>query len=405
MAVEQLNLFLIAKSNGSLPKEPHVELGSDLTFIYPWRSYGAQSVIKLKKDLDIHKLNKELKNSVFSGQKGSIAFKVNDIKIHPDGSMNVVITVKYSYLIELSKTYFAILPSELLPLIGSRLRNIEDIKSACNGFDICSRTSFWQQMFMHSFQEVYNGYVTLGKSEYMNENAYLAFSLFRLNVGNLIRGNESDNYLDYFGLLSNYTQDVRNLIKFDEQITMGNVILHVKHPRTYKAVNSDVFLKDNFKAIISILNFDVDVETLDENDDIYKVLVLNQFVNTQKVLDNLDNSEELYMEYYDNTIDYILYTYLLMLDFTGIAPTESNVKSAIIILDNIEALDGIFSEHYSEHLESWVDIFIPYLDKIKNENQVLYGAVIKELRTPGHNHINRRLLAAGLVPNFSDDDL
>jgi hypothetical protein len=186
MAVQQLNLFLRSKSGDDilgdkfLPRNPQVELTSDskinlkLTYSLKDSGFRVAEIYGIKSNLNKHDLNKELRTMTFVGQKGDVAFKVIDIDVNTFFQQNIIFHVKYTYLVPIEKTYFGFIPSELLPLIGSKLKDPEDVKSMCAGFGTCSNALFWQQMFKYSFRRTYNKYIRSGQVNSMNKDTYLA---------------------------------------------------------------------------------------------------------------------------------------------------------------------------------------------------------------------------------------
>ena len=388
MAVQKLNEFLISKSNNKLSPTPHVELYSDsLKLTYPWRIYISEDIIKLKEDLDVNKLNKKLSARVYAGEGGEISFKVISVDVRTSGQRGIDIRVEYKYLKDVSSTYFSIVPPELLPLIGSKLRNINDIKSMCAGFNICGDSNFWKAMFRYNFKEVHDAYIKLGYTEFINMNLYLAFCLMKLNVDVFIRGYSSLNYLDYYSILVSRTHDLNKLVKPKELAMMGSVIMYIKHPNTYKVVKSNELLRNNLSAIADILLFDLD----DFDDIISKVMYVNQPVNTQQIIDIIN--DDLFTEYYDNNLEYIIYTFLIMLDFRGISVNKDNIDHTLEIINNVMILDDTFVEHHADEYNlPEISILTSYMDKIKEENFELYQDVLKASNEERWSYLRKMLV-------------
>ena len=387
MAVEALNEFLISESNNQLYSMPDVKLRSDsMKLTYP---LAFQSFIDLKKDLDIVKLNKGLNVRLFPGKGGEIVFKVTDVDIHKlNHRYIIIINLEYKYVENVSSTYFSIVPPELLPLIGSKLINIDDIKSICAGFNICEDSNFWEAMFRYNFKEVYDAYVKLGQPKFMNMNSYLAFSMFKSKAGVKIRKYKSTDYLDYYGMVT-----LDRLLKPQELLMLRLAILYIKHPNTYKAVKSDVFLSDNSNAVSRILLFDLDKF----NDIINKVMSRNQPIETQNVLDVSSYDIHIFDNYYGD-LDYVLYTFLIMLDFRGIIPNENNIDSTFLIINNIILLESTFAKYYYDKYSLLrIPLLINYMYKIKEENSELYQEVLESLSLENWRYIRQVIMKHNII--------
>lgn len=386
MAVQQLNEIFIKASDQQLSPTPKVEstrltsTTGSLTFVYPWRSYPPDRIVKLRTSLNSGELHETLAYALFQGKEGELSFEIQSVEVRTSGERGVIIKVNYTYIVKLEDTYFSILPTDLYPIIVSKVNTLNDAKSVFLTLSTHTSPSFWREVFKYRFPAVYQGYVSLNYTDYMTMNAYLSFLYFERRRGTMIKGYISNNFLDYYSIFAISKRDLQNLgLTSDDMLTMGKVILYVRHPRTYQVVSKDLYLKDNFNAISKLLLFDIG----EPEDYIQDILTNDKNVDTNWILENFDTLFEDLQGYIEENSDVVVYTFLLLLDFK-----ESGSPTEILnILDVVGTIDegiNLFEEDpkYVElsHQIGKYPILRLYFSKIKQENEKLSQLIINKCK-------------------------
>lgn len=144
------------------------------------------------------------------------------------------VLVKYDYL---PISYFDILPTELNVLILSKINMTNEVQSLCKAENICS-DGIWRELFRLRFPQLFDAYIKLELSKYLDISSYLLYVEFQKFV-------ETDLLTTYITQYDNSYSYPRDRFNEKHRFAANKVIVTIKYPKISDFINKDPILNND----------------------------------------------------------------------------------------------------------------------------------------------------------------